>query len=51
MKNFEVDADEFLRHCAAKKVTISTIAEAFAGCKPKAKKEDSAAATAAAKNL
>lgn len=32
---FEVDADEFKRHCAAKQVTITTIADAFAGCKPK----------------
>ena len=31
----KVDAEEFLRHCADQGVTLSSIAHAFNGCKPK----------------
>ena len=36
VQGFKVDADEFLRHCVSKGVSLHTISEAFEGCKAKA---------------
>jgi hypothetical protein len=38
VEGFEVEADEFKRHCTQKGVTLHTIEQAFEGCKPKAPK-------------
>lgn len=40
MEGFEVDAEEFKRHCANRGVTLNAISEAFAACKPKALSKD-----------
>lgn len=32
---FEVEGEEFKRHCESKGLTLNTIADAFASCKPK----------------
>jgi hypothetical protein len=36
VEHFEIEADEFKRHCSTKGVTLNTIQEAFSNCKPKA---------------
>jgi hypothetical protein len=35
VEHFEIEADEFKRHCASKGVLLQTIKEAFSNCKPK----------------